>query len=343
MVDARRLARATRGVELLGSPGDDPDSYFERFSSVLAESGVPFIGACWHLTDPSSGLATWIGFRGELPGDLHSAFENEYLEEDVAKYAELAERPRPVAGLVSETDGHPRVSARYRHDFAPDGFADELRIAFVDQFGRWGSMGLFSDTAYESEAELLLAGLVGPVAKALRDSAASSRVAEQDAPGVILLDGEDRVRTCDERASELLQMPLSTGALPGAVHILAARARATGSSRGGRTLSPDGVWLELNASELQDGSVAIVLRPARAASVVELRLRAAGLTRREREIALRVLRGESTATIAAGLHLSPWTVQDHLKAIFDKTDVRSRRAFVARWAFESAGATSPTP
>jgi hypothetical protein len=30
-------------------------------------------------------------------------------------------------------------------------------------------------------------------------------------------------------------------------------------------------------------------------------------------------------------------VQDHLKAIFDKTGVRSRRAFVARWAFEAAG------
>lgn len=53
-------------------------------------------------------------------------------------------------------------------------------------------------------------------------------------------------------------------------------------------------------------------------------------------IGLSLLRGESTATIAAALHLSPWTVQDHLKAIFDKTDVRSRRPFVARWAFETA-------
>jgi DNA-binding CsgD family transcriptional regulator len=44
------------------------------------------------------------------------------------------------------------------------------------------------------------------------------------------------------------------------------------------------------------------------------------------------MRGDDTATIAAALYLSPWTVQDHLKAIFDKTGVRSRKAFVAQWA-----------
>jgi DNA-binding NarL/FixJ family response regulator len=47
-----------------------------------------------------------------------------------------------------------------------------------------------------------------------------------------------------------------------------------------------------------------VLRPAPAPSLLELRLRAAGLTEREREIARALLRGEDTATIAGRLHLS---------------------------------------
>jgi DNA-binding CsgD family transcriptional regulator len=93
-------------------------------------------------------------------------------------------------------------------------------------------------------------------------------------------------------------------------------------------------WLILDATPL-DGEpqrVAIVIQPAPASSIVDLRLLAAGLTAREREVALRIIRGETTQQVAGALYLSPWTVQDHLKAVFDKTGVRSRRDLVAELA-----------
>ena len=46
-----------------------------------------------------------------------------------------------------------------------------------------------------------------------------------------------------------------------------------------------------------------------------------------------VARGLPTDAIAARLHLSRWTVQDHLKAIFEKVGVATRGELVARVFF----------
>jgi len=103
-----------------------------------------------------------------------------------------------------------------------------------------------------------------------------------------------------------------------------------------RVLSRSGIWVVLHGTSLVASGArraAVIVEPAHPARLTPLLMSAYGLTEREQEVTRLVLRGDSTAQIAERLVVSPHTVQEHLKKIFEKTGVRSRRELVGKVFF----------
>jgi DNA-binding CsgD family transcriptional regulator len=91
--------------------------------------------------------------------------------------------------------------------------------------------------------------------------------------------------------------------------------------------APSGTWLVLHGALLRaarSGEVAVFVQRAHPTLVAPLLLQAYGLTPREQEVAQLTLRGATAVQAAGLLSISPHTVNDHLKAVFDKTRARSR-------------------
>jgi DNA-binding CsgD family transcriptional regulator len=168
------------------------------------------------------------------------------------------------------------------------------------------------------------------------------------APGLLVLRDTWEVESMTPGVERWLEeLPggehLSRGQLPPAVLAVAGRAlrAARDTSRPGeiafsRVVSQAGQWIVLHgASLVTDGPrrIAVIVESAHPARITPLLMSAYGLTEREQDVTRLVLNGESTAEIASRLVISPHTVQEHLKNVFEKTGARSRRELVSKVFF----------
>lgn len=133
----------------------------------------------------------------------------------------------------------------------------------------------------------------------------------------------------DQTLSDPLRCPSKLSRSPRPPAHLANRDHSTTARA--RVLTKSGRWLVLHGTRFSGGHhTAVIIEAAPPAVVTPLIIEAYGLSDREQQIVPLVLRGASTKQIAHVLSLSPLTVQDHLKTIFDKMGIHSRRQIAGR-------------
>lgn len=352
MATAKPATRARDEIVRLSACGLDVVAFFDEAGRILRKA-VAFDGFCSMTVDPATMLLTsHVAHDSVRPEDVPSLGRNEFLEEDVNKFAELARARRPAGVLTEATGRRPERSPRYREILRPNGFGDELRFTLLDGGACWGWVALYrreeSGVFNEGDTELV-ASLSRPLAEGLRRAillATAPTEEAPDAPGLILLAADGAVEAMTPAAGRwlgtLIAEPPAAGDLPAIVNNVAYRALLAahgGGSEGARARLPTttGTWLVIHGSVIGDpgeGRTAVILEPARSPELAPLIVAAYGLTPREREVTELVLHGLSTAEIAERLHLTEYTVQDHLKAVFEKVGVRSRRELVAQIFFQ---------
>jgi DNA-binding CsgD family transcriptional regulator len=260
------------------------------------------------------------------------------------QFRQLAASGRRAASLSEATGGDLDSSRRHRERLRPHGFGDELRAVCVGEAGIWGALVMHRERGapnFTSRDVDLLASLSGgcPEVQRVRLERGLSADAGDRDRGLLLLDEKDGIEMADVAAAASLDELRGRGRrLPLVVTAVAHRAREIASGRSdvaatARVGTAAGQWVLVRGSVLGNGTharTAVTLEPARAPELADLIADAHGLTARERRVTELVSQGLPTAAIAARLYLSTYTVQDHLKAIFEKFDVSSRGQLVAR-------------
>ncbi|MGV9559437.1 helix-turn-helix transcriptional regulator [Streptomyces sp. NPDC003522] len=337
-------------------------AFFDRVTEAMLPGSPCEVWAGVTL-DPLTLISTGGNYRRGVPIELlPRMLDIEYREGDVNHIPDLARRRAPVGLLSREVTGDPRNSPRYRDICQPLGQRDELRVVLRDRHGTWGALvlGRSADLPPFDEAELeAAASLAEPLAQVLRrllveESARSA--SHPAAPGLVMLDADYAPvftsPTADHWLGELESGDGSHG-LPVAVYAVAASVRA--AARAGEASRSVTSWararsreaVQLHAWSLDENlgaCVAVAMEPADPHGRAAFLVRAYGLSPRECAVTELVFHGYSTQEISRRLRLSPHTVQDHLKSVFDKTGVRSRRDLVAAiFSRHYAPTASPLP
>lgn len=369
MTTAVRLDDALRRIRHSCDEAESGQDLFERLSDDMHQL-VPHDGAVWFGADPATLLAASpVRIEAMDASDCGMFWHNEFHVQDTAQFVDLARNTDPAAALRLSLGGSPVRSTRYRELLAPGGYDDELRSVLRCGENTWGLVGLYrakGHGAFTADEVTIVSRASAIIGTALRGHvrAKSPWLGSARAPGLVIFDERSRVVSANAEAarwlSELIpgELTLDDGepSLRSVADLLAtdaidrqitplwallSRSRAVGhgiDERPARLRLRDrrGRWLVLHGSCLTtesdepSESVAIVIEPAKSSEIAPIIIEAYSLTPRERDVVGALARGDSTSEIATRLFLSPHTVRDHMKKVFEKVEVSSRAELVAK-------------
>ncbi|MXP20641.1 LuxR family transcriptional regulator [Gordonia sp. HNM0687] len=357
MTTSLTLERVRSDVDVLARAGLDVGDFLGEAISSLVRA-VPHAAACMATVDPNTLLLTSTRKYGNLLGRNDHDDEwglREYGAPECSSFRQLARAGIDAVGMHEMTAGKTQDSPRMHEFMRPNyDFTDEARLILRDGDQVWGAIAFFrefEEKPFTSGEVDFLRTLSQPLARGVRTGLLATIVAEPQAvpsgPCVLIVDSHNQMIQMSAGAEERLADLLSganSGAATSVITGLVSAARRYG--RGESEVPPrlrvrgaSGMWLVVHASPLSStvdrvGEVVVTIEEARPPEIVPLVVAAFGLTSRERDVTQMVLQGVATKDIAATLHVSAYTVQDHLKSIFDKAGVRSRRELIARVYFD---------
>jgi DNA-binding CsgD family transcriptional regulator len=330
----------------------DAETFQYEVIRVLRRA-VPFDAWCWPLFDPETLLP--CAAMAESPFQIREQlriFTLNYQLEEPAWVLTLSRSRELLSRLSARTEGDFARNHLWEEVYRSNGLGDEILVVLKTGGVCWGALLLYraySARCFTPEEEELIRRLIYPLSTRLRQiliSPSPATILPSIGPGVVILDPDLLPVTITPLAQHWLAQiwpswPGDTQAFPSPIAALIARLEAIENKRipdcwapRVRVRSLAGSWfviqVERFASSPLPGAIALTIQPALPSQMLPLLLQGFALTRREQELTHFVLQGLSTAEIAVTLHISPHTVQEHLKAIFTKVGVGSRRELVAR-------------
>ncbi|WP_168703360.1 helix-turn-helix transcriptional regulator [Gordonia paraffinivorans] len=364
MVSSLTTERVRRDVEVVAHAGLGLDEFFAETVESLRRA-VPVDAACVATFDAKTQMLTSARKYGDLLGQDERDPDFGLLEYggcEPSSYRELASRKCDAVGMNLLTRGQVKRSERMSQLMIPEYcFHDEARLSIRDGDRLWAGIAMFRSGAgcrpFDEDEIGFLASLSRTLAHGVRIGLLSSVVTEpvvtepgtsvMHGPAVLIIDRDNEIvqmsAGSEERIDDLAAGPNSASAVNPVFGLIGA-ARRYGAGETDvpprlRVRGKSGMWLVINASPLSSadgrvGEVVVTIEEARPPEIIPLVVEAFGLTTRERDVTQMVLQIVATKDIAAALHVSAYTVQDHLKSIFDKAGVRSRRELIARVYFD---------